>query len=306
MAHDVFISYSSKDKLTANAMCAIFESNGIRCWIAPRDILPGMDWGEAIIDAITDSQVMILILSANSNASEQVKREVERAVNKGIVIIPFRIEEIKLSKTLEYHLSVTHWMDALTPPIEHHILRLADRIKPLLSQQPFETASQQQSESAPLNPQTTQTKTLLKIGIAVLLLVSAAIGVYWQQILPENAKKTEPELTNSVTEIAGKWSGLALASGGQFQIAVEIYSTCQLNQKCGTISVSNVPCYGEIFLKQVNNGVYEFHVDNFDSRSDLKNCQAGAGEYFRLLEDGKLSYRTGYSDATATLEKTKI
>ena len=43
MAHDVFISYSAKDKTTADGVCATLEAKGIRCWIAPRDILPGMD-----------------------------------------------------------------------------------------------------------------------------------------------------------------------------------------------------------------------------------------------------------------------
>jgi hypothetical protein len=355
MAHDVFISYSSKDKLVADAMCAIFETNSIRCWIAPRDILPGMDWGASIIDAITDSQVMVLILSANSNASEQVKREVERAVSKGIVIIPFRIEDIQLSKTLEYHLSVTHWMDALTRPIENHIQRLADKIKPLLPEQQLDRTYQQRPEPVQAKPDEkpgtaqltkSQQPNVWIVAIAVfviVLLIILIIEIYLKlnfdppkyQPLPlesnaqqkpaapapeksqantktsnsigiadKNSPKAEPERTHSVAEIAGKWSGLALASGGQFQIEVEIDSSCQFNQKCGTISVSNVPCYGEIFLKQANNGVYEFHVDNFDSRSDLKNCQAGAGEYFRLLEDGNLSYSTSYSDATATLEKT--
>jgi hypothetical protein len=46
MARDVFISYSSKDKPTADAVCATLEANGIRCWIAPRDVVPGSDWGE--------------------------------------------------------------------------------------------------------------------------------------------------------------------------------------------------------------------------------------------------------------------
>ena len=53
VAHDVFISYSSKDKPAADAACAILELKGIRCWIAPRDIVPGTDWGELIIDALT-------------------------------------------------------------------------------------------------------------------------------------------------------------------------------------------------------------------------------------------------------------
>jgi hypothetical protein len=41
MPHDVFVSYSSDDKPTADAVCATLENKGIRCWIAPRDILPG-------------------------------------------------------------------------------------------------------------------------------------------------------------------------------------------------------------------------------------------------------------------------
>jgi TIR domain len=61
MAHDVFISYSAKDKTTADGVCATLEAKGIRCWIAPRDILPGMDWGEAIIEAINGSRVIVLV-----------------------------------------------------------------------------------------------------------------------------------------------------------------------------------------------------------------------------------------------------
>ena len=34
MAHDVFISYSTKDKVIADAICANLENRGIRCWIA--------------------------------------------------------------------------------------------------------------------------------------------------------------------------------------------------------------------------------------------------------------------------------
>ncbi|MBP5493609.1 MAG: toll/interleukin-1 receptor domain-containing protein, partial [Lachnospiraceae bacterium] len=37
---DVFISYSSKNKNVADAIVAEFESSGIKCWYAPRDIMP--------------------------------------------------------------------------------------------------------------------------------------------------------------------------------------------------------------------------------------------------------------------------
>ena len=80
MPHDVFVSYSSDDKPTADAVCATLENRGIRCWIAPRDILPGVDWGGAIIEAINPTRAMVLVYSAKANDSPQIKREVERAV----------------------------------------------------------------------------------------------------------------------------------------------------------------------------------------------------------------------------------
>jgi hypothetical protein len=57
MAYDVFISHSSKDKVMADAICAGLEARGVRCWIAPRDILPGIEWTKSIVDAIANCKV---------------------------------------------------------------------------------------------------------------------------------------------------------------------------------------------------------------------------------------------------------
>ena len=133
MSHDIFICYSARDKTVANAVCAVLEAEGVRCWIAPRDIVPGADWGESIIDSINEARGMVLIFSSNANeAQSQIKREVERAVNKGIPVIPFRIENVMPTKSLEYFLSTPHWLDAFTPPLDEHIRQLADSIKRLL------------------------------------------------------------------------------------------------------------------------------------------------------------------------------
>ena len=132
MAHDVFISYSSKDKVYADALCATLEKYNVRCWVAPRDILPGSDYGSAIIEGIKASKVMILIFSSNSNESAHVKREVERAVNHGIIIVPFKIEDVSLSSTLEYFVSGTHWLDAIDPPFENHLKSVTEYVCVLL------------------------------------------------------------------------------------------------------------------------------------------------------------------------------
>lgn len=134
MALDVFISFSSEDKSLADAVCNRLETKGIRCWIAPRDITPGTDWSSSVVEAIRDSKFLVLIFSTYSNNSVQVKREVERAVSMGKVIIPFRIEDIAPSSSLEYFISTAHWLDALTPPVERHIDRLVEAVSLLMSQ----------------------------------------------------------------------------------------------------------------------------------------------------------------------------
>jgi TIR domain-containing protein len=141
MSHDAFISYSTHDKAAADATCAALEGSGIRCWIAPRDITPGAEWGEAIIEGINHCRVLILIFSANANDSPQIRREVERAVSKGVPIIPLRIEDIAPTRSLEYFIGTVHWLDALAPPLETHLRRLAETVKALCRSIPRRRAS---------------------------------------------------------------------------------------------------------------------------------------------------------------------
>ncbi len=133
MDSDVFISYSNMDKNAADAICSIMEQSGIRCWIAPRDITPGLPFAEAIIDGIKGSRVFVLVYSSNSNNSSQVIKEVDRAVQYKLAIIPLRLEDVPMTKQLEYYVSNVHWMDALTPPLEEHIEKLCRVVKILLT-----------------------------------------------------------------------------------------------------------------------------------------------------------------------------
>src|SRR5215510_15401710 len=132
MAHDVYISYSHVDKAAADAACATLERAGIRCWIAPRDITPGDEWSAAIIKAIDQCRAMVLIFSQNANNSRQIRREVERAITVGIPLVPVRIEDVVPTESLAYFMSSVHWLDAMTPPFEGHLNRLADSLKALL------------------------------------------------------------------------------------------------------------------------------------------------------------------------------
>jgi len=133
MAHDVFISYSSQDKTVADAVCATLEGRKIRCWIAPRDVPPGLPYAAALVNAINDCKVFVLILSKGSNTSGAVMREVEEAVDSGTPIIPIRIEEIEPTEAMRYYIKSIHWIDAMSPPLQKHLGKLADSVQAILS-----------------------------------------------------------------------------------------------------------------------------------------------------------------------------
>ncbi len=132
MTHEVLISYSSLDKLQADAICNRLEAQGIRCWIAPRDVPVGTEYADSIVQAIEAAKVLLLVFSSNADQSKQVKREVERAVSAGIHIMPVRIEDAEMSKSMEYYVGSIHWLDAITPPLESHIDKLAQDLQALL------------------------------------------------------------------------------------------------------------------------------------------------------------------------------
>jgi hypothetical protein len=132
LAHDVFISHSSKDKVMADAICAGLEARGIRCWIAPRDIEPGEEWTKTIVDAITSCKIFLLVFSDNANNSSQIIKEVDCATSDEKTIIPFRMEDVKPTGSMKYYLGSLHWLDAITPPMEKQIESLADYIAHIL------------------------------------------------------------------------------------------------------------------------------------------------------------------------------
>jgi len=116
MGDDVFISHSPHDT-SADAVCAALETNGVRYWIALRDIKPGENWATSILRGIADCRMMVVVFSGHANDSQHIRREVERAVHRGIPIAPLRITDAMPKDGLEYFLSSSHRMDALTPPL---------------------------------------------------------------------------------------------------------------------------------------------------------------------------------------------
>lgn len=185
MAHDVFISYSTENKAIAEAVCAQLESDGIRCWIAPRDVPPGRDYSEVIHEAIDTARVFVLIFSSQADASKDVHREVKLAADRELTLIPFKIDDCDASRGLSYFLGATHWLDAISPPLERHIERLSDTIRSLIGE---EKAGDRGEVARPAGPRCASLGTasrapfrptvLLSFGI-FLVIAGAAVGVWF-------------------------------------------------------------------------------------------------------------------------------
>ncbi len=207
MGHDVFISHSSEDKAVADAVTAKLEQAGYRCWIAPRDILPADSWSGSIVRAIEECTLMVIIFSQQSNASQQVVREVERAINSGATVIPMRIDETMPTDDLSYFLGSTHWMDAIGGAMESKLSELVDIVGRVMSknsdtdkpeirdqsvlmsapQMPATSHKQAEQEQASSEEKPGSTVRRALVGIALLMLIG--IGLF--MLLPNLFSKFE-------------------------------------------------------------------------------------------------------------------
>jgi len=231
MAHDVFVSHSVKDKAVADAIVARLEADSLTCWIAPRDVVPGADWGESIIDAIESSRIMILIFSRSADASSQIKREVERAVNKGVYIIPFRVDDIPPTKSLEYFISTSQWMDAFSPPLERHLDNLAKTVTAVLKTPPLPGANvpaQLERPSIPKPPirPSGRKSILIPVAIAVLLVVG---GAGWYLSHPRG--KPQPKMSDmewDTDRLGADYAAFSLPTDNPKQCE----DACRSDEKC--------------------------------------------------------------------------
>jgi len=232
MAYDVFISYGHEDKLVADAACARLEAAGIRCWIAPRNLLPGRSYGEGIADALRECQAFVLVFSHHANLSRHVANEVERAVHNNLPIVPLRIQDIKPSRSLEYFIGSVHWLDALTPPLEQHLEHLVDSIQRLTGREPLRASLPSAATPGPapvrskwLRPAIGAAAVIVVLlaGVAGFLFKAPTIGVsdgmskfrsgaYGEAlpILMDKAKAGSSEAQRALGEMYGKGMGVGV------------------------------------------------------------------------------------------------
>ena len=175
----VFVSYSSHDRDVAHRVCESLERAGLACWIAPRDIAAGANWGGSITEAIDNAVAMVLVFSRNADNSEQIKKELVLAGDARKVVIPARVEDLMpMNPSFRYELSSRQWID-LFDDWEAGIARIVERVHEIL---PPEAAAAAASSplappaSAPASPASSAAKS--RVGLyAGLAVAVAALGI---------------------------------------------------------------------------------------------------------------------------------
>lgn len=130
--HILYISHASGDSQIARELSEKLERLGLPCWLAPRDVVAGASWGDAIAQAIISSKACILILSSKSNESAHVEREVELAFRHNIPVVPYRIEDITPSRSMDLLLAALQWFDAVGTDLDEHIPRFVQWLRQII------------------------------------------------------------------------------------------------------------------------------------------------------------------------------
>jgi hypothetical protein len=150
----VFVSYAQEDAGAAGQIWEFLTEADIPCWMAPRSIPPGVDWSEAIVDAIDRSHILLILLSVSSNASKHVARELKLAMGNLIPAMPVRLEDCLPSKYLKFYLGSIQYLDAYPKCFTEYRDPIIKAVRDLLRLEPIgkEVATSVDGEIPPPPP----------------------------------------------------------------------------------------------------------------------------------------------------------
>jgi hypothetical protein len=205
----VFISYSSPDVDKANLISEAIEAAGVTCWIAPRDLEAGNQWGGSIVQAIQACEAVVVVFSEAANRSPQVAREMELSVANRKPLVPIRVANDMPTDDMQYFLGVSHWFNAFAKPLDTYLPDIVGSVKSILAKEtnPWANAMRRM-------PKSRNGQLLLVLGAVILAAV--LVGAIMTPRLPNITKMMESPLV-------GRWQAeLADASGKKTKCVLDV------------------------------------------------------------------------------------
>jgi PQQ-dependent catabolism-associated CXXCW motif protein len=136
MTGHVFISYASEEMDAAYELCAFIEAKGVKAWIAPRDVRPGIDYSEALQAALEGCAAFVVLVTEEANRSPYVRVETEMAFSNSKPMLPVRFSDIQPAPGLAFFLKIRHWTDAYGRHRDANLARLALELQTLTGKAP--------------------------------------------------------------------------------------------------------------------------------------------------------------------------
>ena len=139
-ASHVFVCFSSKDEAIAREVVSFLESNGVKCWISLRDVLPGHNYQEAIVEAIEAASGIVFLFSEWSSKSGEIRKELSIGGSVDAPVFPLRLSPIAPTGALRYELATRQYID-IFPDRKAALAKLASTIKMVIGNPQAEEAA---------------------------------------------------------------------------------------------------------------------------------------------------------------------
>jgi TIR domain len=123
----IFICFSSRDEAVALGVVGFLEDSGLKCWISVRDVPPGHNYQENIVQALETARGIVFLFSESSARSGEIKKELSIGASVGVPVFPLRLSPITPSGALRYELATRQWID-IFPDREQALRRLVHTI----------------------------------------------------------------------------------------------------------------------------------------------------------------------------------
>jgi len=277
MTHDVFISYSSKNKTAADAICHVLEENGVKCWMAPRDIPAGSEYGDLIEMAIKSSEIVVVVFSQTAAESQWVKGELNIAFEEQKTMIPFRIDSTPLTGQNRVILNQKHWIDAY-PDYEEKFSDLVNAVLHALGRNKIENNKLITKDNKRKN---SKSKPILLGSLILSCLVIVSILVYkWcsKDSFSYNKNGLKIESISGLTEsqsenLTSILDNMILVEGGSFLMGNDYENSDYLTD---LDSLSKNPHVVELSNFYISK--YEVTQSQWSAFKNLKDCVLEVGE----------------------------
>lgn len=125
----IFTSYSRRDTEVVDSIVAKLTQAGMSVWIDREAIKAGNTWRVQIVQAIDTCHAFVLMLSPNSAASDNVRKEIDLSQDSGRTIFAVMLEPTRLPAEIRYQLAGLQFIDVKMLGFDKAVAQLIETVK---------------------------------------------------------------------------------------------------------------------------------------------------------------------------------